>query len=88
MALNPEAIMSTFRTQARINEQGDLLIHLGAAEAGRQVHVVVESITPDDASASLTPDAYQRRIERLAGAWRGDFDAPAELAFEARTKLE
>jgi hypothetical protein len=80
--------MNTFHPRVRINDQGDLLIHLGPEEAGRQVNVLVEPISPNRDPEPLMLGEYRKRIEKLAGAWRGDLEEPGELPYEIRNELE
>lgn len=80
--------MTTYHRDVRINDQGDLLIHLGPQEAGRQVNVLVEPISSSHAPEPLTQEEYRRRVEKLAGAWRGEFEEAGELPYEIRSELE
>lgn len=75
--------MNLFNSHMRVDDKGELLIHLGQVIAGKRVKVSVEQ--DSDLDRKMQDD--KPRIAALYGAWQGDFEEPKELPFEVRKEL-
>ncbi|WP_088258547.1 hypothetical protein [Fimbriiglobus ruber] len=78
--------MNRVTVERRIDAEGVLRISLpfGIDEAGREVLVTVEPVTP---KAENTDEEWRARILALAGGWPGEFERPAQGEYEEREPL-
>lgn len=59
-------------------------VPLGSPDAGREVQVTVESVSP---AHELTPEEWAVFLARTAGAWQGEFERPEQGEVERREPL-
>jgi len=78
--------MNRFVVERRVRDDGvlQIIVPLGAEEAGRDVRVTIESIGPKKA---MTVDEWRAGILATAGGWQGEFERPAQGALEKREPL-
>lgn len=66
----------------------DGVLHLdvpfGSPDAGREVQVTVEAVSP---VRQLTPEEWAAFLADTAGAWQGEFERPSQGELERREAL-
>jgi hypothetical protein len=69
---------------SRVGDDGvlQLSVPVGAADAGRELHVTVEPV-----ASAPSADEWRRRVFETAGKWQGPLDRPAQGDFEPREPL-
>jgi hypothetical protein len=77
--------MSRVEVMSKVGSDGVLRVNLPMtpADAGREVRVTVERIP----RPPMTQDEWRSGILRLAGAWQGEFERPAQGEYEEREPL-
>jgi hypothetical protein len=79
------AVMTQITLKARVGSDGVLHLHLGEAQAGRDVQVTIETTPAEDASSSAEYSAFLRAT---AGAWHGEFERLDQGEYETRDAME
>jgi hypothetical protein len=69
---------------SRVGVDGVLQLNVpvGAADAGREVHVTVEPV-----AAAPSADEWRRQVFETAGKWQGPLDRPGQDDYERREPL-
>lgn len=77
--------MSRVEVVSKVGSDGVLrvTVPMAPADAGREVRVTVEPIP----RPTMTQDEWRSGILRLAGAWQGEFERPAQGEYEEREPL-
>ncbi len=60
--------MTTIRTNARVSSDGNLVIPIGVAEAGKRVRVTVEPEDVEGPDIKMTQEEWVKFVERTAGS--------------------
>jgi hypothetical protein len=63
-----------------------LSVPMGAAEAGREVEVTIES-PPSKTPGPRDQEEWRRFVMETAGTWQGDFERPEQGEYEKRDEL-
>jgi hypothetical protein len=77
--------MTRIVIESRVGGDGvlHLTLPLGLSEAGQEVRVTVESLSPPDRSA----EAWRQAVLATAGQWQGEFERPPQGEYEQREPL-
>jgi hypothetical protein len=77
--------MSRVELISKIGSDGvlHLDVPMAPADAGRDVRVTVEPLP----RPAMTQEEWRSGILRLAGAWQGEFERPAQGEYEVREPL-
>jgi hypothetical protein len=70
---------------SRVSSDGvlHLALPVGADAANREVQVTVEPVMP----APMSQEEWRRLVLSTAGKWQGEFERPAQGAYEVRDPL-
>jgi hypothetical protein len=76
--------MNRVEVDATVGADGVLRleISLDPTEAGREVRVTIQPLTP-----KMTVEEWHAFIYRTAGSWQGDFERPPQGEYEERDPL-
>ena len=85
---DPEEFTTMTRKTLRSRIGADGVLHLevplGEPEAGLEVRVTIEPLTP---AHPMTREEWAAFLARTAGAWQGEFERPAPGEYETRDPL-
>ena len=78
--------MNRIVVEKRVSDDGvlEFKLPMGMGEAGRDVRVTVEPVSP---KKEMTPDEWRAGILATAGGWQGDFERPPQGELEDRDPL-
>ena len=78
--------MTEIIVNSRVGSDGVLRVTLplGAADANREVQVVVSPVAP---AKPMTKDEWRAWVMSMAGSWHGEFERPPQGEFEQRDPL-
>jgi hypothetical protein len=77
--------MTRIVIESRVGGDGvlHLTLPLGLSEAGQDVRVTVEPISP----ASMSAEEWRQAVLATAGRWQGEFERPPQGEYEDRDPL-
>jgi hypothetical protein len=78
--------MNRIMMKSKVSQDGilHLSVPVGLAEADREVHVTVESVS---AQTQMTQTEWSAWVDAMAGSWQGDFERPPQEDYEHREPL-
>lgn len=77
--------MNRLVLHARVGTDGTLHLNVpvGAAEAGREVKVMIDPVGPPP----MTQEEWRNFVLATAGSWQGDLERPPQGEYEQRDEL-
>jgi hypothetical protein len=81
--------MTVIQVRARVDERGNVLVPVGAGDAGLEVDVTIRPAERDKPLGEMSAAEREAFVQSFAGAWQGDpLVRPDQGEYETRDELK